>query len=825
LLWRIRLVLPLFLLVGLFASAPVQPTNAAIIDEDLDNTLDSFGEGAFYRTALSSDRATEEALKDAVGAVQLAPSGDLNPWGIAVPLPISVANTGLVGLGNRLFLVGGSIPGDEGRTDSVWTAAFDPQTGQIVGDTVDSWENRDPLPAVQVTNDLNCNPGSDSSKASVRHSAAVSSIALDDAGAGVIFVIGGSIRLDCNFLSFSSIATQIGQVDADGNISWSEGPTVPSGEGETEIADEEFPFGIENAASVAVRTSSGQIFVYLIGGLRRFQEDPENGGDILEELTKEVFYAEYNATTGSLGEWRRAADVPVSGDGLIGTAAIAASFDVGGGPDEAINAFFVAGGQTELGTPGAFNPRVFRADINRTTGAITWNASPGEGTTGGTGLPDARAEVEGVSLNGKLYIIGGIEQPQGTFLDSVLTANLNDDLSLQELGPNIFFVGKTNPDPVLQRPRSAHAVAVLRGTRDSANPTDAKVAWVYVAGGSGPNNSGEEVETNDTLYLGRLGGADEAQDATLATNGWYYARATNVEIAPSVNAEILEFKWTTKIDRSALPSADIRLEYRTVVTTDPCDAPGAFDGSTWQIADGDQDSAFNSVPGENKFEFPDGLVAKCFQYRAFFERGSSSGTGTPVLLKTVLRKNVPGNPDLKLFNNQLDVQIQNGQLTNLTIRIENKNTIGTNPITQPANYEVGPGGQFLVDLCISEPNQPLVLPQLPVEGETIPACSKAYALVNNDVMIPNAQVTVTNWKDSETDASIANLADLFDIGDATGAVTFEVAVLIDPNNLINEGNEGGEDNNIGPLPVARIVLNVEGGPTVLYLPIVRQTGQ
>jgi len=188
----------------------------------------------------------------------------------------------------------------------------------------------------------------------------------------------------------------------------------------------------------------------------------------------------------------------------------------------------------------------------------------------------------------------------------------------------------------------------------------------------------------------------------------------------------------------------------------------------------------------------------------------------------VLRKNVPGNPDLKLFNNQLDVQIQNGELTSLTIRIENKNTIGTNPITQPANYEVGPGGQFLVDLCISEPNQPLVLPQLPVEGETIPACSKAYARVNNDAMSANAQVTVTNWQDSETDAQIANLADLFDIGDATGAVTFQVAVLIDPNNLINEGTEGGEDNNVAPTPVAEIVLNVEGGPTVLYLPIVRQ---
>ncbi|NJM08471.1 hypothetical protein HC891_23250 [Candidatus Gracilibacteria bacterium] len=250
-----------------------------------------------------------------------------------------------------------------------------------------------------------------------------------------------------------------------------------------------------------------------------------------------------------------------------------------------------------------------------------------------------------------------------------------------------------------------------------------------------------------------------------------------------------------------------------------------FRRATWQIADGDPDSDFNSVPGENKIEFPDGVVAKCFQYRAFFERGSGSGIGTPVLLKTVLRKNVPGNPDLKLHNNQLDVQIQDGNLTNLTVRIENKNTIGTNPVTQPANYEVGTGGEFLVDLCISEPNQPLVLPDLPISGVTIPECSKAYARVNNDLMVPNAIVTITNWQDSQTDAPIANLADLFDIGDVTGAVTFQVAVLIDPNNLINEGTEGGEENNAAPTPIANIVLNVVGGPTTIHLPIVRKANQ
>ncbi|NJM05585.1 hypothetical protein HC891_04325 [Candidatus Gracilibacteria bacterium] len=106
-------------------------------------------------------------------------------------------------------------------------------------------------------------------------------------------------------------------------------------------------------------------------------------------------------------------DIPVTGDGLTGASAITASFDVGGGPDEAISAFYVVGGQTQLAPP-SYNPRVFKASINNTTGAITWDTTPGE-TDKEASLPDQRTEVEGVSLNGKLYVIGGIEQPQGTF--------------------------------------------------------------------------------------------------------------------------------------------------------------------------------------------------------------------------------------------------------------------------------------------------------------------------------------------------------------------------------------------------------------------------
>ncbi|NJM05584.1 hypothetical protein HC891_04320 [Candidatus Gracilibacteria bacterium] len=161
---------------------------------------------------------------------------------------------------------------------------------------------------------------------------------------------------------------------------------------------------------------------------------------------------------------------------------------------------------------------------------------------------------------------------------------------MQELSDDIFFVGKNNPNPVLQNPRSAHAVALLRGKSENPNETSAKVAWVYVAGGSGLNISDEEVETNDTLFVGRLGGVDEANATVLARTGWYYARAQNVEIQPSVEAEVLEFKWTTKIDRAALPSG--RYYFLSIAPWGRPSSgsdPTAFDGTTWIVADGDPD--------------------------------------------------------------------------------------------------------------------------------------------------------------------------------------------------------------------------------------------
>jgi hypothetical protein len=211
------------------------------------------------------------------------------------------------------------------------------------------------------------------------------------------------------------------------------------------------------------------------------------------------------------------------------------------------------------------------------------------------------------------------------------------------------------------------------------------------------------------------------------------------------------------------------------------------------------------------------VQATCFQYRAFIDR--SSGTTSPSLLNVSLKKIIPGSVDLKV--KELDPDVQNGNLGSITVVIENKNEFG-DLITLPADLETR--GGFFVDLCISEPNQPVAIPTLPITVGDGPPCSKAYAEVLRSQMQPNAVVTVTGWKYASgpnIDTPVANLTDLF-----PSAGTYQLLVVIDGKNFVSEGDSATsqqEQNNVGPLPVTEITI-VTANPTTpdLYLPMIRR---
>ena len=809
----------LLLVVGLvLSSLPTRPVSAGTIDQIVDNNLTTFSDGTFQRAALSSTKDPRVTLKDDIGAIQLAPSGKLNSWGVTTPLAEPVSNAGVTSLGNRLYIIGGSVTltntSTTGSTSAAyWATASITNGNLLVPVSGNAWQNPDPLAPTKFTNDRGC----DTLVNAERTGAAATSISTSG-NAGYLYIIGGSVRdTRCNGDPISSIAVQIGTVAANGDITWANGPDFPSPEvGSTGISTDKL--GIQEASAVSVRTTTGKAFIYVFGGLQRYQRTGASRDSIDSRLSKAVFFAEVNLANGSLGAWLRGPDIPVAvgAEGLWDGTAVGGRFDIGGGSQATRDALYITGGQTKLaGAPADYNARVWRADLDPSSGALTWDETPGESDKQVT-LPSPVINLAGVAFNSKLYMIGGAPSRTADPVSLVPTAFFADDMNIDEIDnlPNTFFQGGGSSDSVLPFARQNHAVALIRAEGTAEEPS---AAFVYVAGGS-DNVAGNPT---DTLFLGKIGTPNEADPQSVAPNGWYYADPTSMQVS-GTDVTVLEIKWSAQIDRNVSPSADIKMEYRTAVTASGlCDGQGVFSDTSWKVISDTAEAnlgGFLSTDGANVYVFPaNEPPASCFQYRAFINR--AGGTASPVLLNVSLKKVIPGSPDLRILANEgLNATVtDSGELTSIKVTIENKNDIS--PPTQPADIEAR--GGFFVDLCISEPNQPLTLPTLPITVGDGPPCSKAYAEVSRSTMTANAEFVVTGWRYSSGPKKNERVADLIGLFEATG--TYQLAVVIDPDDLVPEGNGPGspqELNNISS--VLSITISVIPPKSILRLPMMRK---
>jgi hypothetical protein len=888
--FRALRLLSLFILgLVLFGTLPFTPAQAQLVGEFefFDNTQGNFADGVFQRTAVSADVSTFG--EDVRGAVQLAPAGILNPWRPLNNLLPSASDSGglydfgLVALGKYLFTVVGSDPAitqGNGRSDQVYSAEVDQRQGALVTNTStgEIWRSFT-VPAGLVNQNPNCVGVEISARTRAAVAAVEAPAARQAQGVlGYIYVIGGSaFDLACEGDITSSLV-QIATVNTTGAITgWS---TLPANAVPNAFTTAGVPaefIGLEGAMATIVRTSAApaRTFLYVFGGI---SIDPFNFLNP-NSITKQAIYTEIDLTTGALRNptnpgagsvWVRAnADgmpLPPGKTGLRNGTAMATRVtrqvvdNTTTPPTTAFvsrEAIFVAGGCfNDSAGCSDLNPFVYRADVDPATGQLTWTATPGVGSPSGVqvGL-EARSGQAGLAYGNKLYLIGGSStgEPNGA-KDSVPTAFLTDNAQIDQVVPNsaTYFVGIN--DQVLTSATGPGArfglAAAIVPALPPANETDPNVtvnaAWAFAAGGRNPSGQASRL-----IFVGRLGGDDEAQDTVRVRDGWYYSNPIPVDIS-GATARVVAVRWQADIDRSQNTNADMRFEFRKTITATGLCAEDSFSTTDpedrWRLVDGDPGSPFFSRNGTaqdpyNLIEMDEVFAseqvnATCLQYRVrFLQNGENPAAipnpgATPRLLNFSVKRVLSGSPDLKLKD--FGVNAPGGRVRGVRVTIENLNDGGINDTWDVSEYLAltnaqAARGNFFVNLCLARADLGASFPTLDVpaprklaEGEQPipPPCSVAWAPVNNTRMTKGAELTLTQWFSNATNEPI----DIRTVFSEPGRYT--VGVVIDYYDVIPEG-VNGELNNRGEteqLPNGQqIQIEITGPPEyVINLPIIRQ---
>ncbi len=752
------------LMIGLLPTASPAIANQPV-SQPLDTTMEDFAGGIFERTTIS---ATGD------GAVELMRAGRLRRWGdVPFNLPESLAEQGVVALGGRLYVIGGSTnPGSasvSGSSKVYWTN-IDPAQGRPPVDADPLW-NEIELPTLPTSD-----PPCDAPIAAVTRIAVA---AVKDDGprgtsnTGTLYVIGGRVApTPCPIPTLSSNVVHIGRVNAEGTISWSEGPKLPN--------------GLESATATSI-TINNRTFIYVFGGLE-YRISPITGGlQIIESRT--VYYAEVNKANGSLGNWNTGPDIPLIGDvpGLWNATAVPVVAQNGN------SAIYLLGGQTRLSVQGGqaeYNPRVFRAMIS-SNGALTWDTEPGRLQSGGTSPVSfgPRIGFSGVVHAGKLYLIGGAASETANGESAVFTAIVNDDLTLQNFGTDTlpqFFVESSN---ILPFWRTFHASAFVPAL---PTPEDPAAVYIFTIAGTGPNPAGI-VGVRNTIFRGRVGGAgDTEEDGNVVEQGWYYSRFHTTRLS---DARIKQFIWNTE----QTDDQDVRLEYR--VTKSICSADNPFGNAEWKALDGvPADADKFSKTGLNNHVFEDRgedePEANCVQYRALLRRGANINL-SPALLDVGIDVIASGSPDLKVHTLQALRGENERTFIGLNIAIINQNDV--------ENTTEVPPGSFYVDLCVIEPGETTIPPQLsvfPLNLDPPLPCVRSYAMVNsNQVGIDRPYQINQRWYDPHNNnALLSSMQDMEKFFQKVGVYTVYLAV--DSLNNIAETSTGGEENNVSdPLEV------------------------
>jgi hypothetical protein len=757
----------LLLLVGLLLLISLLPFHQQVSantpqTQALDTTLSDFTRGTFERTALTPAGGD--------GGVELARIGTLNDWQNMPPsLPELLTQEGAVGLGNRLYVLAGS-KATGGSASEVYWLQIDQEQGAPPAEAA-QWQSVDPLPAYASSDYITC----DFPVAEVAEAATVAVETDVNTGSGYIYVIGGRVAPPaCS--ADGDVSSNIARI---GTVNGSTGAVTWSSETST------LPQGLHAAAATTVRTTSGRTFIYVFGG-REFRYSDFTG--TVQSESKQVYYAEVNLSNGTLSEWQTATDdIPVAENGLWDATAIAvASENIGN--NIAGRGVYLAGGVTAQDPDSGrltYNANVYLARIAG-DGTISWEERPGEGDRQ-VGLAGILG-LSGIMANNKLYLIAGERESPGSRF--VLTAVLNDDLTLYNVGTETQARFFDETSEVLPAGRIYHATALIRA-KPKVGELDPSSAYVYVVAGTGNGSA------TDTVFRGDLGGQNETADGALVPNGWYYSTYHTANLD---NARIRQFSWKTIMDEGS--PMDLQLEYR--VTNNLCNAPNPFNNSSWQPLDGAPgDADVSSVDGTNIHSFQDRnqdepTEVNCIQYRARFIKGASN---SPALLEVSVDILASGNPDLTISQLAATYGDDGETFTGLDITIRNHNDQGT-----PAAVSAVSPGSFYVDLCILNSGEtvPSQFGETPLNlGQTPPGCIKAYAVVNSGSMGVDVEYTITRrWFYPRTDGPDEPLLSLkeMEVFFPTAGV-YTVVVAVDSTNFVPELATGGEANNVDQLEV------------------------
>ncbi|GIV89565.1 MAG: hypothetical protein KatS3mg055_2083 [Chloroflexus sp.] len=536
-------------------------------DQIIDNSQADFAGGVFQRTVVAASPGSP-ASPDVVGAVELAPVGALNRnnWSTSsTELPLPLSDAPVVSLGKYLFVIGGARTSDldnPSNSNYVFRGEINQATGAFVTGSYPTPGN-DAFKAFAIQ-EADPGPECDIPIAGRARSAAVAVPATTGSNLGYIFVVGGNVYdQNCSTYNFSTNLVQRATVNANGDITaWSTPNNwrFPTLDGNDEIiTDPTSPDlrGVQDLQLVYIRTSAGNDFIYAIGGLSVAPSQL-----VQQDIYQYVFYTKVDAngnlthpTNSSTGTvWARLADLsfPLHS----GTALAVNTTRIESGIPVQRDAIFLLGGCTTVDCT-SLNTSVLRADVNPTTGALTWTnqvAATGSGTQAIN--IQARHSVTGLSFNNRIYYITGSTATNfpgaGGATATIPVAIFNDQFLLEDLtNSNIYFVGtnETN-DRVLPEPhrRVGAAAALIPAAPPDNATTQVYAAWMYVIGGAAENN-----EPTRTIFVGGVGSANETTSAIRAPEGWYYSQPFPV-LTENETSRLLALKWFVDLNRPSKQS-------------------------------------------------------------------------------------------------------------------------------------------------------------------------------------------------------------------------------------------------------------------------------
>lgn len=716
-----------------FSMLPPTPALAKRVFRPVADLVPEFQPGVLERTSVAPQKSN--VAND--GRIELAPVAKIDTWNeSSFSLPESVTSHAAVELNGRIYVLGGSVLGQSSSapTDHVWRGT--PATN---GDLSGAWTAVAPLPAVTAATTPGGTPpcAQTDNPLPGRSSLAAASISTGTS-TGFIYAIGGVLdSQDGASARLPTSAVAIGQVAADGSVTWKNGPCLPK---------------LVQSASATIINLQGAAFLYVVGGL---EQDFE--GNSLESFgVKDTYFARINTTTGDLTKvsdntagWTTNADLlplPAGSPPEAGVWNAALIADTAQTDKVTQPALFLMGGQTIPGQTSD-SATVYRGIIDPTSGQVSWNTNSFNAT-----LNTPRRGVRAIQYNGNVMVIGGQQGNTTTFAD-VLSNQIDDSLNISVPGGTSSFYQSSN---VLTRPRYNHAAVVVAVGTDH---------YVYVLGGQGDNNENSGQATN-TLFYGKI---DTRPDESIgyATNGWYFSSPFKIDLN---NAKLLSIRWDAVIS----PGLDIAMEYRTNNNPNQTD-------SSWtpwtSITDPGAGTA-KSKNGANTATLSQGANFIFFQYRAFFTT-SPSRTETPALNSVSVEVEIPGYPNLQVSNVQPQINAQQ-LITGLKVQIANRNPLPQGTELQGA--EEGSKGTFFVDVFITK-GTTATAPKLGQLGQI-------YAEVDKSVMTPNATFDISSWCETATSTCNYDITKQFSTsGDYT------IYVIVD-----NVENAGTADAQSQPCP-------------------------